>query len=104
MAERFRNEQDPEAAHCLGDELGRMVFGGGCRKSSAGTTYLKACGNIRSSGCVIARSVSRISINSPPRVDTRPQVPEGDWYKDFGSFKIWGSGSYPTLASLGSQQ
>ena len=28
-------------------------------------------------------------------VETRPQVPEGDWYKDFGSFKICGSGSYP---------
>jgi hypothetical protein len=28
LAERFRNEQDPEAANCLGDELGRMVFGG----------------------------------------------------------------------------
>ena len=28
-------------------------------------------------------------------VETRPEVPEGDWYKDFGSFKICGSGSYP---------
>ena len=28
LAERFRSEQDPEAAHRLGDELGRMVFGG----------------------------------------------------------------------------
>ena len=28
LAERFRNEQDPEAANRLGDELGRMVFGG----------------------------------------------------------------------------
>ncbi len=27
LAERFRNEQDPGAAHRLGDELGRMVFG-----------------------------------------------------------------------------
>ncbi len=27
LAERFRNEQDPEAASRLGDELGRMVFG-----------------------------------------------------------------------------
>lgn len=28
LAERFRNEQDPKAANRLGDELGRMVFGG----------------------------------------------------------------------------
>ncbi len=28
LAERFRNEHDPEAASRLGDELGRMVFGG----------------------------------------------------------------------------
>ena len=28
LAERFRSEQDPEAANRLGDELGRMVFGG----------------------------------------------------------------------------
>jgi hypothetical protein len=28
LAERFRNEQDPQAASRLGDELGRMVFGG----------------------------------------------------------------------------
>ncbi len=28
LVERFRNEQDPEAANRLGDELGRMVFGG----------------------------------------------------------------------------
>ena len=28
-------------------------------------------------------------------VETRPEVPDGDWYKDFGSFKICGSGSYP---------
>jgi hypothetical protein len=28
-------------------------------------------------------------------VETRPPAPEGDWYKDFGSFKICGSESYP---------
>jgi len=28
-------------------------------------------------------------------VETRPEVPEADWYKDFGSFKICGSGPYP---------
>ncbi len=28
LAERFRDEEDPAAANRLGDELGRMVFGG----------------------------------------------------------------------------
>ena len=27
LAERFRNEKDPETASRLGEELGRMVFG-----------------------------------------------------------------------------
>ena len=26
-------------------------------------------------------------------IESNPEVPEGDWYKDFGSFKICGSGS-----------
>lgn len=28
LAERFRDAKDPDAARRLGDELGRMVFGG----------------------------------------------------------------------------
>lgn len=28
LAERFRNETDPNEAKRLGDQLGRMVFGG----------------------------------------------------------------------------
>jgi hypothetical protein len=28
LAERFRNENDPKMAKRLGDQLGRMVFGG----------------------------------------------------------------------------
>jgi hypothetical protein len=28
-------------------------------------------------------------------IESQPEVPEGDWYKDCGSFKICGHGSYP---------
>jgi hypothetical protein len=28
-------------------------------------------------------------------IESQPEVPEVDWYKDFGSFKICGHGSYP---------
>jgi hypothetical protein len=28
-------------------------------------------------------------------IESRPDVPEGLWYKDFGSFKLCGQGSYP---------
>jgi len=36
-------------------------------------------------------------------MDTQPEVPETDWYKDFGSFKICGRGSYPKTFLLRSQ-
>jgi len=28
-------------------------------------------------------------------IETKPEVPEGQWYKDFGSFKLCGEGKYP---------
>lgn len=28
-------------------------------------------------------------------LESKPTVPEGLWYKDFGSFKLCGEGSYP---------
>jgi hypothetical protein len=28
-------------------------------------------------------------------VKSEPYAPDGDWYKDFGSFKVCGSGEYP---------
>jgi hypothetical protein len=28
-------------------------------------------------------------------VKSEPYAPEGDWYRDFGSFKLCGSGEYP---------
>jgi hypothetical protein len=28
-------------------------------------------------------------------IESRPEVPEGKWYKDFGSFKLCGEGQCP---------
>jgi hypothetical protein len=36
-------------------------------------------------------------------VESKPDVPEGDWYKDFGSFKICGQGSFPKTFLLRGQ-
>jgi hypothetical protein len=36
-------------------------------------------------------------------IATQPEVPEGEWYKDFGSFKICGRGSYPKTFLLRGQ-
>jgi hypothetical protein len=36
-------------------------------------------------------------------IETRPEVPETDWYKGFGSFKICGRGSYPKTFLLRGQ-
>ena len=36
-------------------------------------------------------------------IETRPKVPEGLWYKDFGSFKLCGEGKYPKTFLLAGQ-
>ena len=36
-------------------------------------------------------------------IETEPEVPQGDWYKDFGSFKICGYGPYPKTFLLPGQ-
>jgi hypothetical protein len=36
-------------------------------------------------------------------VESRPEVPERDWYKDFGSLKLCGRGSYPSTFLLPGQ-
>jgi hypothetical protein len=35
--------------------------------------------------------------------ESEPDAPEGDWYKDFGSFKIWGKGKFPKTFLLKGQ-
>jgi len=36
-------------------------------------------------------------------IESNPEVSEGDWYKDFGSFKICGTGSLPKTFLLRGQ-
>ena len=36
-------------------------------------------------------------------IGSRPEVPEGEWYKDFGSFKICGRGPFPKTFLLRGQ-
>ncbi len=36
-------------------------------------------------------------------IESEPEVPEGDWYKDFGSFKICGQGRLPKTFLLRGQ-
>ncbi len=36
-------------------------------------------------------------------MESRPDVPEGPWYKDFGSFKLCGEGKYPKTFLLAGQ-
>jgi hypothetical protein len=36
-------------------------------------------------------------------MEGKPQVPEGAWYKDFGSFKLCGEGRYPKTFLLAGQ-
>ncbi|MBM4145482.1 MAG: hypothetical protein FJ240_04290 [Nitrospira sp.] len=35
--------------------------------------------------------------------ESEPEAPDGDWYKDFGSFKICGRGKYPKTFLLQEQ-
>ncbi|MGH9466585.1 MAG: hypothetical protein ACRD1Y_04465 [Terriglobales bacterium] len=36
-------------------------------------------------------------------VKSEPEVPPGDWFKDFGSFKLCGRGEYPRTFLLSGQ-
>ena len=35
--------------------------------------------------------------------ESQPEAPDGDWYKDFDSFKVCGSGKYPKTFLLRGQ-
>lgn len=42
------------------------------------------------------RSISLLDLNQLRKwMETDPIVPEGEWFKDFGSFKLCGKGAMP---------
>jgi hypothetical protein len=50
------------------------------------------------------RSISIADLNQLRLwIESSPIVPDGDWYKDFGSFKIGGRGAYPKTFLLRGQ-
>lgn len=50
------------------------------------------------------RSISVADLNQLRLwIESQPEVPEGHWYKDFGSFKICGRGSFPKTFLLRGQ-
>jgi hypothetical protein len=50
------------------------------------------------------RSISIADLNQLRLwIESKPEVPEGDWYRDFGSFKICGHGPYPKTFLLRGQ-
>ena len=36
-------------------------------------------------------------------VESKPEAPDGDWYKDFGTFKLCGTGRFPSTFLLRGQ-
>jgi hypothetical protein len=54
-----------------------------------------------------SRRQARYSVGLPPAIADKverkaqePDVPDGDWYKDFGTFQLCGSGRYPSTFLL----
>jgi len=42
------------------------------------------------------RKISAADVERVRRwVNTEPEAPDGDWYTNFGSFKLCGTGAYP---------
>jgi hypothetical protein len=56
---------------------------------------------------LVERMHERIRIEDLNRlriwIDLKPNVPEGSWYKDFGSFKLCGEGRFPKTFLMAGQ-
>jgi len=50
------------------------------------------------------RAIGSSDLNELRRwIESNPEVPDGDWYKDFGTFKICGTGPFPKTFLLRGQ-
>jgi hypothetical protein len=53
---------------------------------------------------MLERAISISDLNQLRRwIETSPEVPGGDWFKDFGSFKLCGRGPLPRTFLLRGQ-
>ncbi|GAC1640202.1 MAG: hypothetical protein NVS9B14_21650 [Candidatus Acidiferrum sp.] len=53
---------------------------------------------------MLDRSISLDDLNKLRLwIEERPEVPEGDWFKNFGTFKLCGRGSLPKTFLLAGQ-
>jgi hypothetical protein len=54
--------------------------------------------------CMHDRNISLSDLNQLRLwIETKPEVPDGRWYKDFGSFKLCGEGKLPKTFLLPGQ-
>jgi hypothetical protein len=87
--EQFMAEADPARKSEVGEDLIRAIFG-----RSASLICLARCGSTFPNA-----SPRAITLDDLQRlrawVVADPWAPYGDWYKDFGSFVLCGTGEYP---------
>jgi hypothetical protein len=92
--QRYQDTDDTEEAQALGEEILRELFGAWVPRIE----WTSLPPGIR--GHLLARTREReLSASDLSAllawIKTDPEVPEGRWWKDFGSFKLAGEGRYP---------
>jgi len=81
----------------------RFVDGAEWCRRYGGRTFHRLCGNTFLNAFVRGRSSAADLYQLKLRRESEPEAPEGDWYKDVGSFKICGDGEYPKTFLLRGQ-
>jgi hypothetical protein len=102
LAERFHAASDPKQVKQLGDEMGRFIFG--INAAIERWSRMPAAVRDHLIERMKDRNISVADLNRLPGwLETKPGVPEGPWYKDFGSFKLRGGGPLPTTFQISGQ-